>query len=455
VEKHGFPTATVVCQGFDGQAKATAAGLGLPSLQLAIYPGHVNLFSPEELRKNVASTVVDQIIKALTSPIAATKAMAEPETKDIIFKGSFEEVNEYFLQQEWSEGIPIVPPTIDKVEDFLKFTDRSPDEVLGVLLPDKREATIWNVAVNGVLSGCRPEYMPVLVAIVEAMVDPKFGQEHLGHTPGTEILITVNGPIIKELKFNYEQGALRVGFQANTSIGRFWRMYLRNVAGFLSHKTDKGTFGGTWRVVLAENEDAVARIGWEPMSVDQGFQNGDNVITISSITSTDSLFSVGSPDPEMILRRLSRRLVDTNMWLFMLTYLSKAIRPQVIISPAIAGALAKGGFDKARIKQYLYQSARFPARRWEELQIKGYESLSGGVADGRLPKLYCEYTDPERMLPIVGKPEDFMITVSGDPYRDNAFICGQNGFIGYPTSKKIALPAKWNNLLKEVNSRRL
>ncbi len=97
------------------------------------------------------------------------------------------------------------------------------------------------LAVNGVMDGCRPEYMPVVVAMVEVMVDPKFGQENLGHTLGTEVLITINGSIVKDLGFNYERGALRVGFQANTSTGCFWRLYLRNVAGFLPHKSDNAT----------------------------------------------------------------------------------------------------------------------------------------------------------------------------------------------------------------------
>ena len=91
----------------------------------------------------------------------------------------------------------------------------------------------------------------------------------------------INGPIIKALGFNTEQGALRDGFQANTSIGRFWRLYLRNVAGFLPHQNDKATFGGTWRVVLAENEDALAKIGWPPLSADMGFAAGANTGTLS------------------------------------------------------------------------------------------------------------------------------------------------------------------------------
>jgi hypothetical protein len=426
------------------QAKTTAAGLGLSNLPLAVFPGHVNLFSADDLQKNVVSAVVDQIVRSLTVTPGIAKSETEPEPGDIVFRGSFEEVNEYFLQQEWSEGIPIIPPTVEKVRQFLKFTDRSPDEVIGVLFPDKREATIWNVAVNGVMAGCRPEYMPVLVAIIEAMADPSFGQEHLGHTPGTEILITINGPVIKDLKFNYEQGALRVGFQANTSIGRFWRMYMRNVAGFLPHKTDKATFGGTWRVVLAENEDACKEIGWQPMSVDQGFQTGDNVITINSCTSTDSIFSIGGTDPEKILLKVGRRLVDINLYLFGLASLGRGIRPQVILSPALAGVLAKGGFSKKRVKEYWYQNARFAAGRREELSR---ETLCESVALEKLPRLYCESTDPDRMVPLVEKPEDFLITVSGDPNRDNCFICGQNGFIGYPVSKKIDLPKSWKELI--------
>jgi len=118
---------------------------------------------------------------------------------------------------------------------------------------------VWNIAVNGVMAGCRPEYMPVLIAIVEAMADPEFGVEFMGITQGSEALIIINGPIIKELRFNYEQGLCVLGFRRNTSIGRFWRLYLRNVAGYLPHKTDKATFGGTWRVVLARMRTRLPR----------------------------------------------------------------------------------------------------------------------------------------------------------------------------------------------------
>ncbi|MBI2987029.1 MAG: hypothetical protein HYY45_09705 [Deltaproteobacteria bacterium] len=415
---------------------------------MAKYPGHVNLHSVEERRKNVERSLLDQVVTCLTAQPLEPLLPSEPGPREIVFEGSFEEVNEFFYDKEWGDGLPIVPPTMEKVGKFLKYTDRPADEVIGVLLPDRREATVWNTAVNGVMAGCRPEYMPVLISVVEGMVDPKFGQEHLGHTPGTEVLITINGPIIKELDFNYKQGALRVGFQSNTSIGRFWRLYLRNVAGFLPHKTDKGTFGGTWRVVLAENEDAVAKVGWEPMSVDQGFRAGDNVVTINSCTCTDSIFSIGANTTEEILDKLAARIVDIQLSLFRVTYSGPGVRPQILLSPCVAEKIANGGYSKDRMRQYLYERTTFSAMRFERLR-PDIGSLCDAVKQGRLPKRYCESTEPSRLVPMLLSPDDFMITVSGDPDRDNCFICAQNGFIGYPVSKKIKLPANWAELLKE------
>lgn len=460
VEKLGIPTVSIVCAGFVVQGRLTAAGSGMPNLPMSVYPGPVNLHSLEELQKNVRAIVVDQIITGLTVQPKENKAVTspEPEKREVVFQGAFSEVNSFFYDNEWSDGLPIVPPTVDTVEEFLKYTDRVADEVIGVLLPDKREATMWNIAVNGVMAGCRPEYMPVLTAIAEVMADPEFGQEHLGNTPGTEVLITINGPIIKELGFNYEQGALRVGFQANTSVGRFWRLYLRNIAGFLPHKTDKATFGGTWRVVLAENEDAVAKIGWEPMSVDQGFKAGDNVITANSCTSTDSIFSVaeaaeGTDRVEVILSKLAARIVDIQLYLFVNCMLSgRSIRPQILLSPSVAEVIAKGGYSKAKMKQFLFEHAKFSIDRYEALwPVLG--SMSKAVEDGKLPKLYYESTDPKRLVPIVISPDDFLITVSGDPGRDNCFICAQNAHIGHPVTKKIQLPTDWRDLLRKAKTR--
>ena len=144
----------------------------------------------------------------------------------------------------------------DKIEQFLAFTDLDRDNVIGKLLPDNRLATVWNVAVNGVMAGCRPEYMPLLVAIVEVMCDPEYGMKHGGSTPGWEAMIVVNGPIRERIGLDCGQGLQRPGNQANTSIGRFYRLFARNVPGFLPGTTDMATFGQMFRAVIAENDEA-------------------------------------------------------------------------------------------------------------------------------------------------------------------------------------------------------
>jgi len=421
-----------------------------------LYPVHVGTHSKKEFEETVQTTIVDQVVKALTVQPEEAPLPPEWDIGQTMFRGTFEEVNEFFCHHEWSDGLPIVPPALDKVEEFLKHTDRAPDEVIGVIKPDHRQATVWSIAVNGVMSGCRPEYMPVLIALVEAMADPRFFVENIGNTPGGEALIILNGPIIKQLDFNYTQGATRVGFQANTSVGRFWRLYLRNVAGFLPHKTDKATFGGTFRVVLAENEDAVRKIGWEPLSVDQGFKAGDNVVTVSVCVSCKNLSSVArGEDPEMALAYIADEMINQIVY-YRLNYRGVSTRPHLILTPAIAEFLSKDGFSKADIKRYLYKQARRP--EWYWMQVNKWmgdihrPTPCEYVAKGQLPEAYCESTDPNRLLPMVYSPDDFLIAVSGDPARNNAMICDQNAIHGWTVSKKIKLPPNWDELLNKAKA---
>ena len=458
-ELAGVPTSSLVCEGFIGQAGTTSAGLGLPNLPLALVPGHVGNQSDEEMKQNVLDVTLDAVVANLLEAPEDAPAFDEPSPREIVFEGSFEEVNRHFTECEWSDGLPIVPPTIAKVEEFLAFTDRDPDEVLGVILADNRAVTIWSIAVNGVMAGCRPEYMPVLVALAEAMADPEYGVEHSGNTPGAETLITLNGPIIKELGFNYEQGALRDGFQANTSVGRFWRLYLRNVAGFLLHKNDKATFGNTWRVVLAENEDVLAGIGWPPNSAEMGFEGGDNTVTIARYTGSDMMASVYGDTPERVLPYIADAVLKQNTWQLIFTVGKSmgSLRPLLVLSPILAQTIAKAGWSKQDVKQYLFDHARLPA--WEFERYLGdwtdhvIRSLEAEVNLGRIPRVFLESDDPNRLVPIVFEPDDFMIAVGGDPLRNNACTFAHNGRLGYPVAKKIELPAGWEAKLAAARTR--
>ena len=455
-EVAGFPTTSLTCEGFVRQAAATSIGLGLRNIPIALVPGHIGTKSPEELRRDILETTLPAVIETLTCAEESEGQPVEARERDIVVRGSFAEVNRYFYRHGLCDGLPIVPPTRLAVESFLRFTDRDPKERIGVMLPDQRAATVWNVAVNGVMAGCRPEYMPILVALAEAMADPRYGVEHSGNTPGGDTLIILNGPIIKQLDFNYTQGALRDGFMPNTTVGRFWRLYLRNVAGFHLHQTDKATFGNTWRVVLAENEDVLQEIAWPTIGAEMGFAPGDNVVTIARYTGGGSLSSVTGSTPEELLPYLADSIQRFNNWqiTFTTSHGNGSLRPLAVITPIIARTLAKAGWSKADVQRFMFERVRRPAwefeRQLRDWNIRGKWNLTEDAEAGLIPALFHESDDPERMVPIVWKPEDLMIAVGGDPLRNNAYVFAHNGFLGFPTGKKIDLPARWEQLLAET-----
>ena len=456
-EDIGVPAATLVCEGFVRQAAATSVGLGLPGMPVAVVPGHPDAQSPEEIRANVIEVTTQQVIDALLKTTTLGEIEAEPAEREIVCKGTFEEVNDAFYDRDWTDGLPIVPPTRSKIEAFLKFTSRKPEEVLGVMLPDRRAATVWSIAVNGVMAGCRPEYMPILVALVEAMCDEDYGVEHSGNTPGAETQIILNGPIIKQLGFNYTQGVMRDGFRANTAVGRFWRLYLRNVAGFILHKTDKGTYGNTFRVVVPENEDVLKSLEWPPLSADMGFRAGDNTVTISRFTGGGVIAGAAGSTAEAIMVNLADAILRQYSWqlCFFMGSGYGSLRPMLVLSPILAQTIARDGWTKQTVKEYLFKNARMPAWKFErylrDWMNKPIWKLSDEVKAGRIPKMFHESDDPERLVPIVWKPEDYMVVVSGDPMRTNAYVFAHNGRLGFPTTKKISLPDNWTQMLPPLS----
>ncbi len=347
-EKAGVPSSSLVCEGFLGQAGTTSVGLGLPNLPVALVPGHVGTQGSEELAENILKVTLDDVVENLTVAPGAVAIAEDPAPRDVVFSGTIDEINRLFIENEWSDGLPIIPPTTERVEAFLGFTDRDPNEVLGILLPDSRAATVWSVAVNGVMAGCRPEYMPILIALIEAMADPDYGVEHSGNTPGGETLITINGPIAKQLRFNDEQGVLRDGFQPNTSVGRFWRLALRNLAGFLLHKNDKCTFGNTWRVVMAENEPVLDALGWTTLAEDLGVSKGSNAVSISRYTGSSLIASASGDTGDKILPYIADGVLKQNTWhlVFTIGPSPGTLRPLTIFSPIVAETLVKDGWTE-------------------------------------------------------------------------------------------------------------
>jgi hypothetical protein len=452
-EKAGVRSVSIVSNGFLAQAKAIASSLGARDLAIAEYPGVIMTDGREVFRQKVEK-LVGQIIEGAARTVKLSVKASEPEPGDIIFKGTLDEVHEYFIKNLWTDGLPIIPPTQEKVEQFMKFTARPPDEVIDVLLPENREATIWNIAVNGAMAGCRPEYMPVLIAIVEAIADPEFRVEDAGSTPGWEPLIVLNGPIIKDLEFNSGAGAMRVGRQANTSIGRFLRLYMRNVAGLRIPPgfTDKATIGTTFNVVMAENEDAIAELGWKPFSIDRGFKSGDNVITVQSVFCiSPPIYTAGdrAKDHIQLITEVFGQ-ATCGYWSHAGVVLQRW-HPLILMSPSVARVIANDGWTKDDIRKYLYDNARIPAAQMENYswQVGANKlDLCKLAAEGVIDKDYCQSTDPQRPVRVFLRADWIGIIVAGDPERNQSRGYVNNHKQGVPVSKKVILPANWTQLLK-------
>lgn len=425
---------------------------------MAEYPGHIGTHELHTRMKNYEEALLPQVNKLLTERIKGVEVeeVVEPGPREIIFRGTFEDVNEFFYNNLWSDGLPIVPPTIERVEEFMNYTDYSPDEVLGILLPSNREATVWNVAVNGVMAGCRPEYMPILIAIVEAMADPKYRIQDAGSTPGWEAIIILNGPIKDQLDFHYKEAVFRPAYQANTSIGRFYRLFCRNVPGLIPQTTDKATFGQPFRPVLPENEEVCAEIGWKPLSVLRGFRSGENVVTILSVRAVSDPVGTTGEAAEHHLDYLVdwvKRIIEPYRAIYPVDASSRIESNLLIVSPVVASILASGGYSKEDVKKYILEHSVVPAYEFEqnvEWSSNKPFDLCEAVHKGILPQEWCESTDPNRMVPLMLPSTDWLIVISGDPGRNRSLVCRQNFEQGWPVSKRIKLPANWGAMMKQL-----
>jgi hypothetical protein len=436
-EAAGIPTVSLVCEGFERQALATGRGLGLDGLRLAVLRGHVDAQSYDEMLASCRAGTFDEVIEGLTSPRppADSESADEPAARDVVVRGSIDDVQREFRARGWTDGSPIVPPSRERAEAMLALSGHDPWRVLGRARPSGRDVTVWSVAVNAVMAGCPDDLLPVLLAIAEALLDPRYGVEHSGNTTGADALIVVNGFAGGELGFNSGVGALREGAVPNTTVGRWLRLYLRNVFGFTADEHDKATFGHSANVVLAEDEATLADIGWQPLAADFGMGRGDDAVTVARINTSMIVGSVFGSTPAEIVPYLADGLVRVSGWELTHVYgLGRGqYRPLLLLSPLLARVFARAGWSKDVVREALFEQARVPAWRFEKL-IGEWSNLTAGrrslvqlFAEGHVPAVFAESDAPDRLVPIVTSPDRFVIAVAGDPNRANAMVMSNDG----------------------------
>ena len=300
--------------------------------------------------------------------------------------GSLDEVNAYFYERGWTDGLPVVPPTRGRVEGLLTGWPGDPDEEIAEVPPLMGVATVRAVAVNAVMAGCAPEYLPVVVAALSAVTKPRYGLSHRQTTthPATALII-VNGPVAKRLKVNSGSGLFGPGWRANATIGRALRLCLINLGGAVPGEVDRAQHAhpGKYSYCIAENEDANP---WEPYHVERGFARDESTVTLTCGEAPHCITDNYNTEPHALLFGYADSMATLGG-----NNLSSQGEPVLVMAPEHAAYIARAGWSKADVKRYLFEKARKP---WKHVGVRG-------KSKGPAFPVWVDRTDPEASVPIL------------------------------------------------------
>tara|TARA_B110000285_G_scaffold55965_1_gene63684 strand:+ start:11073 stop:12488 length:1416 start_codon:yes stop_codon:yes gene_type:complete len=277
-------------------------------------------------------------------------------------------------ERGWSDGLPVVPPTAERVMRMLTGTSRSPEEVVGIVPPDLVPCTIEKIAINAVLAGCKPEYLPVVIASVEAALQDEFCMHGLlATTYYSGPLVIVNGPLSRAIGMNSRGNVLGQGNRANATIGRALQLVIRNVGGGKPGGVDRSAFGnpGKYTYCFAEDETNSC---WESLAVEKGFSETASTVTLFAADGMQGIVDQKSRDPESLSRSFAAALRVVGHPKMILA--SDAI---LVVSPEHERIYRQAGWAKQDVKNYLNKI----------LTIDGAELVAGagGIAEGIPAKL--------------------------------------------------------------------
>ena len=294
---------------------------------------------------------------------------------------SFEDEMEALFDRGWTDGLPVIPPTERRVHAMLEGTTRSPDEIVAVAPPDLVECTVEKVAINAVMAGCRPEYLPVVIAAVEALCTDEFNIHGvLATTMPAGPVVIVNGPIRRAIGMNSDINVFGQGNRANLSIGRAVQLVIRNVGGGRPGAVDRATFGNPGKLSFCFPEDEEGS-PWQPLSVDRGAVAGQNTVTVFAGEGPRNIVDQLSRDPESLAKSFAVNLRTLHH--------SKAVMAfdcLLAVSPEHARVFREASWSKEQLVERLHELLLIPG---EEL-VRGaggiLEGLPEGVAGKMIPK---------------------------------------------------------------------
>ena len=459
----GIPSVLIAAPGFMDQARYTALNNGVPVMRVALYPGAFATQTAEVLVRNTREILWPQIVDALTEPISDKERSdgasgSKGDIRDDAFYGTIDEINEYFTDMEWSDGLPIVPPTFEKVESFLKYTDLNWDETVAVLPVAHRNTTVWHVAVNAVMAGCRPEYMPIIIALTKGLGDPEF-RRTLASTHAWIPYCWLNGPVARQLGIDTGQG--QINEAANVSIGRFMNLALMNLCGYYVKQDRMGSFGYPMSWCMAEDEEACLRVGWKPYHVREGFGLNESTITLSSTLLWGNNMAPSTTDPQKIMELMAWDISERSQ--FALGSGRQFTFRTVLMTEPVAAILSEKYRSPEVLEKDLIAASRRPVK---ERAYANYYANPGGAKDGGAHSLkqyqghirkdeggkmtatpeWYDSPDAEQMTIPTMKQGMTAFLVTGDAARNKVQTMPGGGY----ATIKIELPANWDSLMAEL-----
>jgi len=434
-ERLGKPTVLTVAGQYIDLAKRAAELRGVPALRcvkldildLAFEPDiehWVDVVIPERV-----SAMLDELIEALTSPVGSEEAAAPtpvPSGSRVAMSGTLSEVNKYYYRQGWAYGMPIMPPTEEAVMEMLTGTDLPPEHVVAVLPPIMGKATVEKIAINAVMAGCLPTHLPVVIAAIEAIADPRSWVEaYTCSNASWAPLLMVNGPIRADLNLNGGPAVFSPYRKANAAIAHAVGLVVMNIAGIKVNREDLAIFGheGRFGMCIAENEEESP---WEPMHVYYGFDKDDSAVSVMWPNSRQ--FSILPEDEGAILQIMCDSIpafgVDPGC--------------TTVMTPKLARYLDSRGYSRKTMVEYLVEYARIPASKLNVRWMIGHHHE---------PKTVPLPAESTRTVRKFWSDLHLPIIVAGGTGVALAFY-GGGGDHGGPVTAKIRLPENWDELVE-------
>ncbi|MFC1967296.1 hypothetical protein ACFLV2_01445 [Chloroflexota bacterium] len=442
-------------KGFELDARFNAQHEGIEDLALAVVPGGGIPTIQQIQQTGLGEEMADKIVQALTKgPVTSDQAIISeaPATPTLEFVGrdypeAMAGMEEYFLNQCWSDGFPLVPPTPEAIDRMLEFAGLPRDHVVGIVEPEASPATVEKIAINAVMAGCLPAYMPVLIAAVRAITDSNFDLRGVQCTAGlvSPLLVVSGSRLIEQLNINDSFSAIGPGWRANSTIGRAIRLIMINIGNSWPGKNDMKSIGAPFKYVMLFGENEAGYDGtWEPIRVAEGFNKEQATVSVMPAFSW-GLERVRPEEATVdkiteLLTRQAKAKYDSNAH-------SWGMDNLILLNPVTFETIRREGLSRKDVQTRLFEAARIPSYEFfEHHEPKPDYSLKS------IPKELLDkcIKDPQTLVPLLEKPERAKIVVTGGTGpRLMAYVGTWGMGNSYFVTKPVDLPPNWDDLLKK------